>query len=777
MRKKNERSEYTARHAAGVAPVAEEERSVTTEFPSVGEPVEVEPITEQLHPPIVEEEPPKKKRFSWFRRRKKAEEEFLEDEILPVPEEAEPEMVIPDDTREIILSPDGDAGKTRVIELAEEGGSHVAEEEPSQLMLDGFAERNEEEEGEPGQEETLRRIRQEKIQDFSQRREQHERELAEAEQADAEQSEVVPETETDEESALEEEPLQETLETFSLTEVRDRLQKQVHRSGVTMIISIVLEAILLLIALLSSVSPAVAMDPIVYLMINLVLFIGLIAANGAQLGAGVATLFKHHRLTTEGAITIASAFTVVHTALLSLNTIGVAEGTAPVLTAITGFGLLLVQLTHRLELNRVVRDFGIFAYKGQKIVIKRIDDDTVAEEIGRPAVPIGVPRVAYMRAAEETEGCAEPHGYDPATDFLKWYVPVTVALSFVVSLVYLFFSSWSAAVTLLCSLLAISSPVLILLSLVMALFFADNNTRKHKTAISDYRAAEAYGDSDAVALDAMELFPDSSVLLHGIKTFSGTRVDDAILDAASVSIRAGGPLSHVFRRMVLNKVDMLHEVDTLVYEQDMGLSGWISGRRILIGNRKLLDNHGIDIPSKDYEERYAKDGRQLVYLSIAGELSAMFVVSYTADPEVRRVLKSLTDRRITLLIRTCDQNVTDSLITSVFNLNSYYVELLNAPAGRSFETLVTGVSKTEPAEIVSAKGSLGMLSALAQCRRLRSAVRLFSVLQAVIGISGIVLFALLAFLGREAIPPAMLFGYTIIGSLLTALISLLYAKN
>ncbi len=782
MKKKNDTKEYTARHAAENS--VTEEKSTTTEFPSVSEP-KYEPLPlNELIPPVEEEEP-KKKRLSWRERRKLKREQKKallveqqeEEEDVRVFEETE----VSDDTQEVVLSGKREDGNTRVIELAEDGGSEIAEEEPSQMMLDGFAEEPEEEVAEPGREETLRRIRQEKIQDFSQRREQHERELAEAAEAQTAPEEVAPVADADEsESADEEAPVQETMETVSLSAVRQQLLQKVHRSGITLLLSVILELILFLIAAVSAVSPAIAMDPVTYLAVQLVLFVALIVANGGHLRKGFSALFAQRQLTSEGVIGIAAVLTAVHTALLALNTTGVSDGSAPVLTGIVGFGLLLMQITHRLELNRTVRDFGILSSKGDKLAVKRIAEDALAEEIGRPAVAMGLPRVAYFRRTEETEYCVEQQGYDPAAGFLGWYLPVTVAVSVLVALGYLLingFTSWIFAVTLLCGMLAISAPMLMLLSLGTAMFAADKTTREQRTAIADYRAAEEYGNVHAVALDAMELFPENSVLLHGIKTFSGTRVDEAILDAASVSVRAGGPLSHVFRRMILNKVDMLHEVDTLVYEQDMGLSGWISGRRILIGNRKLLDNHGIDIPSKDYEERYAINGRQLVYLSIAGELSAMFVVSYIADSAVQQTLKKLTDRRVTLLVRTCDQNITESLITSVFGINGYYVELLNAPAGRSFETLVNETSQTEPAEIVSTGGALGMLTALAQCRRLRAGVRLFSVLQALVGVAGMVFMAIPALLGGALTLPLFAIEYLAVSAVVLTLIAFLFGKK
>ena len=126
--------------------------------------------------------------------------------------------------------------------------------------------------------------------------------------------------------------------------------------------------------------------------------------------------------------------------------------------------------------------------------------------------------------------------------------------------------------------------------------------------------------------------------------------------------------------MIQDRTDILQDVDTLVYEQDMGMSGWVGGRRVLIGNRRLLENHGVDVPSRDYEARYARDHRQLVYLSTAGELSAMFVVSYIADEGIMEALDALTGAGVTLLVRTCDPNVTEDMVCRVFDLDPYYVE-------------------------------------------------------------------------------------------------------
>ena len=235
-----------------------------------------------------------------------------------------------------------------------------------------------------------------------------------------------------------------------------------------------------------------------------------------------------------------------------------------------------------------------------------------------------------------------------------------------------------------------------------------------------WRAIRHFGDPDGLVVDVADLYPDESMLLHGIKTFSGAHIDDAILDAASLSVRSGGPLAMIFRRIIQNKEELLHEVDSLVYEQGMGLSGWVVGRRVLVGNRRLLQNHGVDVPSLDYEARYAKDGRRLVYLSTAGELSAMFVVTYLPDPDIQSALQELCRAKVTLLVRSCDPNVTSEDLCADFELDPYYVDVLPAAAGRQYVQLVQEERAQTAADMASNGHILGTARLLSACRHVQT---------------------------------------------------------
>ncbi len=127
--------------------------------------------------------------------------------------------------------------------------------------------------------------------------------------------------------------------------------------------------------------------------------------------------------------------------------------------------------------------------------------------------------------------------------------------------------------------------------------------------------------------------------LHGIKAFSEGQIDSAILDVASVICAGDGPLKPVFINMIGGNLSMLKKVDNMSYEDGMGITAWVGGQQVLIGNAQLLLSHGVDTPSKDFESRYRQNGKEILYLSNSGELTAMFVLSY--QPDMQRWPRSL----------------------------------------------------------------------------------------------------------------------------------------
>ena len=638
-------------------------------------------------------------------------------------------------------------GATRVVDIKkEEPASAPAveatpetiptpEQLPDQLSLEELVRVEDVEDMEPAEQddkdpaERLQRARQEKVREFV---------LGGDEEEENEPEEEVIE-EPEEEAEIEDFTGYDTTDA-----VRLEMQYRWRTGLVGLLLTVGLELVLLLLTLVTVNLGQSPITGIGYLTAHVFCLILMVVLNYTAVARGLSGLFT---LQANNDTAPALGVTVSLCGLI-LDFINM-EAPLPVFAPLAGLLMVFNAVGQLVKIVRIRENFSFVSYQGEKYSAALIEDEKAALEIGRRVTVEDTADVAYFhRSAFLSSYLRNAYDEDGGDRYAKSGVPITLGLSLVLSLALLatgrldggFWQWLSAFVFMLCL-----SSFTMLLSMQLPMRKACRRMLRKGGFLVGWRAVDTFGHPDALVVDVADLYPDESMLLHGIKTFSGMHIDAAILDAASLSIRAGGPLSMIFRRIIQNKEELLHEVDSLVYEQGMGLSGWVDGRRVLVGNRRLLQNHGVDVPSSDYEARYAKNGRRLVYLSTAGELSAMFVVSYLPDESIGDALHELCRAKVTLLVRSCDPNISAEDLCRDFDLDEYYVDVLPAVAGRLYDQLIAEERDQTPAVMASNGHILGTAMVLAACRSLQVKGRIaltVRVLTALVGLALSVLWTL-----------------------------------
>lgn len=542
--------------------------------------------------------------------------------------------------------------------------------------------------------------------------------------------------------------------------VAHELQYRCRAGLLTFVCTAILETILLVLTLMTVLvngeSPITSMGYLIVHAFSLSLMMGL---NYTVLGRGLSGLFML-KANNDTAPALASSVALFGVLVHFIKP----EAPLPYWAPVAGLLLLLCSGAHYARTVCVRRNFAFISYPGDKYSAALIDEENALREIGRRAVGESddTASVAYFRRTGFlSDYLTNSYDEDKGDDWSRWLTPIALGLSLVLSLASCAgekvdgFWEWLVVFT---GMICVSMQAT-QLAVQLPLNQCCRTMLSRGGFLIGWKAVRQFGAPDALVVDVSDLYPDESMLLHGIKTFSGTHIDEAILSAASLVVRSGGPLSMIFRRIIENKEDLLHEVDSLVYEQGMGLSGWVDGRRVLVGNRRLLENHGVDVPSSDYEARYAKNGRRLVYLSMAGQLSAMFVVSYLPDPEIQAALQDLCRARVTLLVRSCDPNITAADLCAGFALDEYYVDVLPAPAGRLYMQLVENESESVPASMASNGHILGTAWVLSVCRSLQVKSLLALTVQALTAAIGLLLCLITALQGTLSLfqPLVLLF--------------------
>lgn len=499
----------------------------------------------------------------------------------------------------------------------------------------------------------------------------------------------------------------------------------------------VLELALLILTLLTVIAEHSPISSVGYLLVHLFGLILMMGFNYATVTRGLSGLFTL-RSNNDTAPALASTVCLVDVLVRLFD----AGASLPYWTPLAGLLLVFSAIAHHKQEVCVRRNFAFVSYPGDKYAAAVIEEEGALQEIGRRAVSDGEAKVAYFRRTGFlTDYLANAYEADGGDDWSRWLIPSTLGLSLLLSTLSLLSENVAGAwdwLSVFTGMICLSMPIT-LLAVQTPMSGSCRRMLARGGFLNGWKAVRCFGQPDALAVDVADLYPDESMLLHGIKTFAGAHIDEAILTAASLAVRAGGPLAMIFRRIIENKEELLSEVDSLVYEQGMGLSGWVDGRRVFVGNGRLLENHGVDIPSADYEARYAKDGRRLVYLAIAGQLSAMFVVSYLPDPDIQSALQDLCRSRVTLLVRSCDPNITTSDLCESFGLDEYYVDVLPAAAGRLYVQLAEKATDNLPAVMASNGHILGTARVLSACRGLQAKAVAALVVQTIFAVLGLIL--------------------------------------
>ena len=291
--------------------------------------------------------------------------------------------------------------------------------------------------------------------------------------------------------------------------------------------------------------------------------------------------------------------------------------------------------------------------------------------------------------------------------------PVVLALSAISGVIAAVLSrDYQAAIGTFTAVLCIGIPSSAYFSDNMILSEISGKLLDDGAMISGYEAADHFLGTNAIALDSSEIFDVSQCNIYGIKTFHSMRIDEAILFTAAMLIEAKAPLSGVFDSVILGRRELLPPVETISYEDRLGLSAWIHNRRVLVGNRNLLINHNVEAPKKDFERKYLHDGRCPLYLAIEGKIAAMFIVSYEADSILSPLIKDIEKNGITLLIKTTDANITEEFICSSLRLPQSGTKVLSAVAGEMFDECKREVKKSSQTHVLHDGTTYSMLKAL-----------------------------------------------------------------
>lgn len=411
----------------------------------------------------------------------------------------------------------------------------------------------------------------------------------------------------------------------------------------------------------------------------------------AAVRSGIVKLFRK-KADCDSLCAVASTVSLLAGVLNLVNTDYLQRSRAYLMIPAALLGLLFNTLGKLGMISRARKNFRFTCAEGSRYYAEICEDETAVGAFTKGVVS-ELPVLAVMRKTEYlTDFLKKSYGEDKADRISRVLVFFSLVVGVITSLLVFLIPNadegmqnniyWS--VTVLNAFLCIFSPLTIMLIVNRPLTRATKALLKSGSTILGYGTAEEFSHANAVMVDVSSIFPASSVECTNLKpcrlqnSVNNVSLDQAIILAASLSIKTGSIFSRLFFEMIGGKEELLEEIEGCVCEDNMGVLGWYGNKRLIMGNREHMKHHGIKVPELSAIAKYCRNGSDAVYLAVGGELAIIFFIRLTANETIRASLRELTGQGVSIVLKSVDSIITVGKIADLFDLEPESIKIIGS---------------------------------------------------------------------------------------------------
>ena len=304
--------------------------------------------------------------------------------------------------------------------------------------------------------------------------------------------------------------------------------------------------------------------------------------------------------------------------------------------------------------------------------------------------------------------------------------------------------------------LLVAMPASFFIALTRPMAVLERRLHDLGTVLCGWKGVVGLSEKCMYPLNDADLFPTGSIKMNGVK-FYGDRNPETVLAYAAALMRVnGGSLAPIFEQLLTSRNGVRFTAENVQFYGNGGIGGEINGEPVLMGTLEFLKDMGAEIP----------DGtmvKQAVYVSVDGELSGLFALTYNRIRQVASGMTTLcSSRRIRPVIIAKDFILTAGFLKEMFGLRPRRTAFPNRADSLALEA--KQADPTAPAMALTTQDNLAAVAyAITGSRALRTASRLGLIVHMTGGILGILIMAALAVLGTTALlTPANILMYQLV---------------
>jgi heavy metal translocating P-type ATPase len=297
-----------------------------------------------------------------------------------------------------------------------------------------------------------------------------------------------------------------------------------------------------------------------------------------------------------------------------------------------------------------------------------------ADKVGRDTV---LARIVQMVAEAQRSRAPIQRLADQVS---AWFVPAVIAVAL---LAFVAWSIWGPEPRLTFGLIAavsvliIACPCALGLATPMSIMVGVGRGAQSGVLIKNAEALERMEKVDTLVVDKTGTLTEGRPSVVALESVQGIHEDEVLRLAASLERQSEHPLADAIVRAALERNIALADAANFDSPIGKGVVGTVEGRALVIGNRRIMTDAGIETAKLDARaEDMRRDGATAIYVAVDGKAAGLVAIADPVRATTPTAIAALKEAGVRVVMLTGDNRTTAEAVARRLGIPEVEAEVL-----------------------------------------------------------------------------------------------------
>ena len=226
--------------------------------------------------------------------------------------------------------------------------------------------------------------------------------------------------------------------------------------------------------------------------------------------------------------------------------------------------------------------------------------------------------------------------------------------------------------------LIIACPCALGLATPISIMVGVGKAAEYGVLIRNGEALQRAGQLTTIVLDKTGTITEGKPTVSALIPAAANE-DELLRLAASLEVGSEHPLAEAIVAAARERDLALHSIANFAAIAGHGVEGEVNGQKLLLGNRRLMDEHGIAVDAlRVRAEALAQQGQTPMFLAVNGSLAGVVAVADPIKADSKAAIARFHRAGLKVVMLTGDNRITAAAVAQQVGVDEFFAEVLPA---------------------------------------------------------------------------------------------------